>query len=68
MKFLKFLRRFKDKGSSRSAEADPELLGADLFAQLTYMAAISEAGVSRSQLFEYGSRLPYTSSVYFKKV
>jgi flagellar protein FlaJ len=40
----------------------------DLFAQLTYMAAVSTAGVSRSQLFDYASNMPYSSSRYFRQV
>ena len=40
----------------------------DLFAQLSYMSAVATAGVSRSQLFQYASQLPYSSSVYFRSV
>ena len=40
----------------------------DLFAHLSYMAAVATAGVRRSELFEYASRLPYVSSVYFKNI
>ena len=32
------------------------------------MSAVATAGVSRTQLFEYASQLPYSSSVYFRSV
>ena len=74
MSYFRFWQRRKEKASSkgtvssRRSSINPDLLGVDLFAQLTYMAAISEAGVGRSQLFEYASRLPYTCSKYFVDV
>ncbi len=40
----------------------------DLFAQLSYMSAVATAGVNRSDLFEYASRLPYASARYFKNI
>ena len=40
----------------------------DLFAQLSYMAAVATAGVSRRELFDYASQLPYASSHYFNDV
>lgn len=40
----------------------------DLFAQLSYMASVATAGVSRSELFEYASELPYASARYFRDI
>lgn len=40
----------------------------DLFAQLSYMSSISTAGVSRAELFNRASLLPYSSSIYFRRV
>ena len=40
----------------------------DLFAHLSYMAAVSTAGVPRGELFEFASQLPYASSQYFKNI
>ena len=40
----------------------------DLFAQLSYMAAVATAGVSRRELFEYAAGLPYASAHYFNDV
>ena len=74
MMYFKFWRKRSEKASSRvrassrKASVNEDLLGVDLFAQLAYMAAISESGVGRSQLFEYASHLPYTCSKYFKEV
>ena len=74
MSFFKFWRKPKEttssKTSSRRKEGriDPDKMGVDLFAQLTYMSAISDAGVGRSQLFEYASSLPYSCNRYFEQV
>lgn len=74
MMYFKFWRKRSEKASSRvrassrKASINEDLLGVDLFAQLAYMAAISESGVGRSQLFEYAARLPYTCGRYFKEV
>ena len=40
----------------------------DLFAQLSYMAALATAGVSRAVLFTKAAELPYVSSQYFENV
>ena len=40
----------------------------DLFAQLSYMSALSTAGVSRRDLFAYVAELPYSTSVYFRNI
>ena len=47
---------------------DKDYLSLDLFSQMTYMAAISSAGLARSQIFESAAQLPYSSSSYFKEV
>ena len=67
MSFLRFWPGRSEKASSK-VTIDPDRLGVDLYAQLTYMTAISEAGVSRSQLFGHASGLPYTPSKYFAQV
>ena len=69
MKFFRFLGKLRETGTSRRrARINPDQVAADLFAQLTYMSAISSAGVSRSQLFDYASRLPYGCRIYFEQV
>lgn len=40
----------------------------DLFAQLTYMAAIATARIPRTELFENACKLPYASTPYFRQV
>ena len=63
-----------DRGKSEERKAKKRLntnqrtLEFDLFAQLSYMAAISTAGVPRAKLFEYAAELPYVSSSYFKRI
>ncbi|HEX77528.1 MAG TPA: archaellar assembly protein FlaJ [Dehalococcoidia bacterium] len=63
MNFCRFWQRRSGKGSF-----DRELLGIDLFSQLSYMSAVATAGVLRSQVFEYASRLPYVSSRYLRDI
>jgi flagellar protein FlaJ len=43
-------------------------LDMDFFCQLSYMAAVSTSGISRSGLFYHSAKLPYLSAQYFKKV
>jgi flagellar protein FlaJ len=50
------------------AFSEDDLLGFDLLYQLSYMSAISAAGISRSLIFEYASRLDISSSRYFREV
>ena len=40
----------------------------DLVSQLTHMAAVSTAGISRDKLFEGTSNLDYSTSKYFRRV
>ncbi len=78
MNFSVFLPKLKTKGSSelektkatskRKESINPELLGADLFCHLTYMAAISTSKLPRHIIFEFASRLPYMSSRHIKEV
>lgn len=74
MSFFKFWRKSKETKSFKTSpkrkkeRIDPDKMGVDLFAQLTYMSAISDAGVGRSQLFEYASSLPYSCNRYFEQV
>ena len=63
MSFYRFWQRRSKKDSFNQ-----ELLGIDLFSQLSYMSAIATAGVSRAQMFDYASRLPYVSSRYFRDI
>jgi len=63
MNFSKFWPRRNGKGSFNK-----DLLGVDLFCQLTYMSAVATSGLARNQIFEQASRLPYTSSHYFRDV
>jgi flagellar protein FlaJ len=81
MSFLGFLPKLKTKASSKIDGADHtegtsgkkqsinrDLLSADLFYHLTYMAAISTSKLPRNVLFQYASELPYTSSKYLKDI
>ncbi len=63
MSFYKFWRRRSGKGSSNK-----DILGFDLFFQLSYMSTIAATGISRSLIFEYAAQLPCTCSRYFKDV
>ena len=42
-----------------------EILDMDFFSLLSYMAAISSSGISRTGLFQHASKLPYISARYF---
>jgi len=69
MNFSKFWQRLNKKDSSNKKDSvDSEYLSFDLFYQLSYMSAIAAAGISRSQIFEFASQLPCSSSRYFKEV
>ncbi len=54
--------------NSKDKTKDKEYLNSDLFAQMTYMAAISSAGLSRREIINSAADLPYCSSVYFKDI
>lgn len=63
MSFLKFWQWLKSNSSSDEAS-----LSFDLLYQLSYMSAISAAGISRSQIFELGAKLPCSSSHYLAEI
>jgi len=79
---LRSLLKHNGKGFSNSrTEADvisgsgngkikmnTDLLKGDLFCQITYMSALATSSLPRSLMFEYASRLNFTSSVYLRKV
>jgi len=67
MNFLTFWRKPKSKGSS-SKPPSSEFLAMDLYSQVAYMAGIAAAGLPRNKIFEYSARLPYCTSVYFRRV
>jgi len=68
MNFSTFWPRLNKKGSSKKDSVDSECLSFDLFYQLAYMSSIAAAGISRSQIFEFASQLPCSSSRYFKEI
>ncbi|MDD5093395.1 MAG: hypothetical protein PHV74_03310 [Dehalococcoidia bacterium] len=51
-----------------SSTSNQELLYFDLFYQLSYMAAISTAGISRDRIFDYSAQLSGKAAVYFKEI
>ena len=55
------------KGNRKVPGSDRNLLF-DLFAQLAYLSTIATSGISRTELFEHASKMPYTSSKYFSNV
>jgi len=71
---LSKLNPFRKKGRSAEdvREKEPEfnkrMLHFDLFAQLSYMAAIATAGVPRAGLFLNAAGLPYVSAAYFRNI
>jgi flagellar protein FlaJ len=67
MNFLAFWRKPKKKGSSSGTESS-EYLAMDLYSQVAYMAGIAAAGLPRNKIFEYASKLPYCTSIYFRRV
>ena len=56
------------KIDERKVNTNGRTLKFDLFSQLTYMAAVSTAGVGRGELFAHAAGLPYVSSKYFKNI
>ena len=57
-----------DGAQARRPKTSKRTLQFDLFAHLSYMAALASAGVTRSSLFEHAAKLPYVSSKYFKNI
>jgi flagellar protein FlaJ len=63
MNFSRFWPQRRSSGSS-----DDRSLSFDLLYQLSYMSAISAAGLPRSQIFELGSKLPCGTSHYLAEI
>ena len=55
------------KGNRKVPGSERNLLF-DLFAQLAYLSTIATSGISRTELFEHASEMPYASSKYFSNV
>lgn len=70
MNFSGFSRKRNEKASSKknNPPLNTDLLGVDLFCELTHLSAIASSGLSRSQIFEQAANLPYQSARYFKEV
>jgi len=69
MNFSKFwLGRRKKESSSNRSSSSSDYLSYDLFYQLAYMSSIAAAGIPRSQIFEFASQLPCSSSSYFAEI
>jgi archaeal flagellar protein FlaJ len=80
MSFLKSLLKRNGKASSKGngtgqygapdeqIKLNSDMLKADLFCHLTYMSALATSDLPRAQMFDYASRLGFTSSVYIRKV
>jgi len=69
MNFSRFWpgRNKKDSSNNKSS-GNSDYLSYDLFYQLAYMSSIAAAGISRSQIFEFASQLPCSSSRYFAEI
>jgi flagellar protein FlaJ len=62
-------QKAKDNEKKKVKDAyDNQLADIDFFSQMTYMAAISTSGISRSGLFYYSAKLPYIATRYFRRV
>ena len=62
-----------EEAKDRPKQVESSFLAADkmdfdLVAQLAYMSAISTAGLTREQLFDRTSKLPYSTSGFFRSV
>jgi flagellar protein FlaJ len=79
MNFSALWLRLRGKGSSnnpgnpnscqkKELSFNKDLLHVDLFCHLSYMAALATANLTRSQLFEYASNMPFMSARYFIQV
>jgi len=63
MSFLTFWQRRKSKGSFNEGP-----LSFDFLYQLSYMSAISAAGLPRSQIFALGAQLPCSAANYIAEI
>jgi flagellar protein FlaJ len=60
--------RNKKNSSNNKSSGSSDYLSYDLFYQLAYMSSIAAAGIPRSQIFEFASQLPCSSSRYFAEI
>ena len=60
--------RNKKNSSNKRSSGNSDYLSYDLFYQLAYMSSIAAAGIPRSQIFEFASQLPCSSSRYFAEI
>lgn len=51
-----------------SGDGFQEVLGSELFYQLTYMSAIASSGMSRNRIFSMASTLPIAPAAYFSRI
>ncbi|MCL0093668.1 archaellar assembly protein FlaJ [Dehalococcoidia bacterium] len=51
-----------------SSSGDQDLLYFDFFYQISYMSAISTAGIARNRIFEYSAQLPGKAAPYFQEI
>lgn len=51
-----------------ASSQNKDLLYFDLFYQISYMAAVSTAGISRDRIFEYSAELPGKAAGYFQEI
>ena len=56
------------KRAGKSSFKPPNVSAFDLFYQMTYMSAMSSAGISRAKTFEIAAASPSTVSGYFKAI
>ena len=61
-------KKAKKEAKKKPVATSQRNLQFDLFAHLSYMASVSTAGVTRAELFEFASELPYASSRYFRDI
>src|SRR4051812_12254665 len=61
-------KRVQDDNFGAQSLFSREATDFDLVSQLTHMAAVSTAGISRDKLFEGTSNLDYSTSKYFRRV
>lgn len=69
MNFSRFWPKRNVKASSKKKDSfNKDLLGVDLFCELTHLSAIASSGLGRAQIFEQAANLPYQSARYFREV
>ncbi len=70
MNFSRFWagRNKKDSSNKYKGSVNRDYLSYDLLYQLAYMSSVAAAGIPRSQIFEFASQLPCSSSRYFAEI